>query len=110
MLSKHRRVTKSLFDTVLKEGKTLHGNLLYLRYISKSLDKYSHFAFVAPKSVAKLAVNRNSLRRKGYSAIHPLSTSNSVGVFFYKKEAKNASSMDISNDVVVLLKKANLLL
>ncbi len=110
MLSKHRRVTKSLFDTVLKEGKTTHGNLLYLRYMPKSLDLYSHFAFVAPKSVAKLAVDRNKLRRKGYSILYPLNTTNSVGVFFFKKEAKNVSSMDISSDVISLLKKANLLL
>lgn len=109
MLSKHRRVTKSLFDTVLKEGRTIHGNLLYLRYIPKSLDKYSHFAFVAPKSVAKLAVDRNRLRRRGYNGLLPYTTLPSIGIFFFKKEAKNAEFKDFSIEIGSLLKKANIL-
>lgn len=109
MLSKHRRVTKSLFNKVIKEGHTLHGNLLYFRYIPKSVDKYSHFSFVAPKSVAKSAVLRNKLRRKGYSALRSISTKDAVGILFFKKEAKNSIVKDLNLEIASLFRKADLI-
>jgi ribonuclease P protein component len=109
MLTKNRRVSKSLFDKVLKEGSVIHSSLFSLRFVPKSVDKYSHIAFVAPKSVAKGAVERNKLRRRGYSGVSKLQVLPSVCVFFYKKEAKLSPQSDISFDIEALLKRAKLL-
>ncbi len=106
MLPKYRRVTKSLFNQVIKEGKTLHGDLLYLRFVSESLDSYSHIAFVAPKTVAKLAVDRNKLRRRGYSAVSSIEIKPIIGVFFFKKEAQKAfEKNDLEQDILNILRK-----
>jgi ribonuclease P protein component len=109
MLSKNRRVSKSLFDKVLKEGSIIHGQLLTLRFSPKSEDIYSHIAIVAPKSVAKSAVERNKLRRRGYSAVASFSVPPSISIFFFKKEAKNASVKDLSLDMEMLLKRSKLI-
>jgi len=113
MLVKNNRVTKTVFQNIMKEGLFLSGSLFTFRYIyQKSLN----CAFVAPKSVSKKAVTRNKLRRQGYSALRSsLSTSptgvkttgmkNIACIFFYKKQAKNASFQEIKNDIENILKK-----
>jgi ribonuclease P protein component len=109
MLPKNRRVSKPLFDKVLKEGSVLHSPLFSLRFLPKNLDKYSHIAIVAPKSVAKGAVERNKLRRRGYSAVASFSIIPSICLFFFKKEAKSSSLKELSLEMEMLLKRAKLL-
>ncbi len=110
MLPKRRRVTKRLFDRVMKEGSVLHSPLFTLRFVKESPDMYSHFAVVAPKSVAKSAHIRNSLRRKGYNACReipiPLPC---VGLLFFKKGSINAPQLQIVTELKLLFKKAQLL-
>ncbi len=63
-------------------------------------------SFVAPKSVAKLAVSRNSLRRKGYRALGEyisLFPAGTHGVFIFKKSSIELE--EIENEIKAILKK-----
>ena len=106
MLPKKKRVTKEIFQDIMKNGKMVSGPLFVLRY---KASKSPQFAFIAPKTVAKQAVSRNKLRRQGYNSIskNP-KIPNIIGLFFYKKEAKKASFIDIRDGVNTLLSKISL--
>ncbi len=106
MFPKKKRVTKKLFDEIIKKGSTFSGYFFNFRYINnKDLPRY---AFVVPKKISKKAVERNKLKRRGYSIIREYPILNSMGVFFYKKNGVKASFLDIKNDIVSILKKTKI--
>lgn len=107
MLAKAHRINKGVFEAIMKESKMVSNPLFTFRYMP-SPDRTVHFAVVAPKSVAKTAVLRNSLRRKGYLAAKPLLKKPFIGALFYKKEAIKLSHPEISENITYLLKKAGL--
>lgn len=100
MLPKKKRVTKEQFLIIMKKGGTLSTPLS--RYIAQNTPQY---AFVAPKSVAKTAVERNRLRRQGYNSLRGFILKPYAGIFFYKKEAKNATSLEVKEDISKILSK-----
>ncbi len=102
MFSKKKRVTKDLFQAIIKQGKTLSSPLFVFRYIPQDKPQY---AFVAPKGVAKKAVDRNYLRRKGYSALRSYPVKNYAGIFFYKKGTIKTPFKDIKQDIGLILEK-----
>ena len=111
MLPKQKRIKKSLFPNVLKGGRSFVSGFITLK-ISPSDGNSSKFSFVAPKAVSKKAVNRNLLRRRGYSALKKMEKSIKPGfscVFFFKKGAEKASFNDIYSEVKNLLEKARVL-
>lgn len=101
MLSKRQRITKSLFDTVLKEGKFLNSPSFTLRFIVKK-GEVPRIAFVAPKGILKFASQRNSFRRKGYNVL-PLQIPPIFGIFFYKKAGITKSTQEIKDEILSLL-------
>ena len=105
MVPKKKRVSKELFQAIVKKGDTLSVPLFIFRYIP-SVD--AHYAVVAPKGVAKKAVARNKLRRQGYAAINSYPLKPCAAIFFYKKEAKNASYSEIKENVAKILSKIKL--
>jgi ribonuclease P protein component len=105
MLSKNKRVTKELFQTIMTKGGMLSGPLFVFRYMPS---KYPSYAVVAPKSVAKKAVSRNKLRRQGYSALRNHKLPLLSGIFFYKKGAQNASFSDIKENIKTIIDKIRL--
>lgn len=106
MLPKRKRVTKELFQDIMKNGKMLSSPLFLLRYKAQ---KQPQYAIVAPKNVAKQAVLRNKLRRQGYNALaqNP-KIPNILGVFFYKKQTKMPSFKDIKDNIDLILSKINI--
>lgn len=111
MLPKKNRVTKELFQTIMKEGKVLSGPFLLFRYIPAQVRPVQNinFAFVVPKAVAKKAVIRNKHRRKGYRILQETPIKQGSGVFFYKKPAILATSIELKEEVISLLKKSKFL-
>lgn len=106
MISKDRRVTKGLFDSVIKEGNVLHSPLFTLRYKAFSGNSDYKLAFVAPKSIAKLASKRISLRRQGYRAMSGINPKKGfIYIVFYKKQAKEAIFTEIKADLTKLFLK-----
>lgn len=107
MLSKKHRVNKGVFEAIMKEGKMVSNPLFTFRYMPPT-DNVAHFAVVAPKSVAKTASLRNSLRRKGYLSAKPLLKKPFIGALFFKKEAIKLENTEISENIKFLFKKAGL--
>lgn len=106
MLPKRKRVTKDLFPYIMKNGRVLTSPLFTLRYINQKTPQY---AFVVPKTVAKQAFSRNTLRRKGYALLRQRALLPKVlGVFFYKKQAHTAAFIDIKADIDALLNKISI--
>ena len=106
MLPKKKRVTKNTFQTIMEKGSIISGSFFLLRYIKQDIPQY---AFVAPKKIAKTAVKRNSLRRKGYNILRTYKLGINSGIFFFKKEALTASSVELKQDIDFLLKKARIM-
>jgi len=106
MLPKKKRVTKEVFQTITKEGKTFSTQLFLFFYISKNTPQY---AFVAPKGIFKTAVERNKQRRIGYNVLNSIHIKQGSGAFFYKKGAKNATPMEIKENILFILKKTGLI-
>lgn len=87
MLSKKNRVGAKEIEKIFKESKFFVSPSLTFKYF-KNNNKEVKISFLAPKNIAKLAVKRNLLRRRGYRALEknifqfPLGI---TGIFIFKK-------------------------
>jgi ribonuclease P protein component len=113
MLSKKQRLVRNDFRDVSRSGRPLHTPHLSMRLISASNSETpSRFAFVVSGKVARTAVSRNRLRRRGYAAIESLKVSVHPGhtvVLYYKKGASTLSFAEISKEVRQLLRNGGLM-
>ncbi len=91
MLPKANRANTKEIDAIFKGGRFLNFPNLTFKYVLLSQNeakKAPKISFIAPKSVTKLAVKRNALRRKGYRTLKkyidqfPLGI---VGAFIFRK-------------------------
>ena len=106
MLPKKKRVTKEVFQNLMKEGKTFSTPFFLFYFKKNNSPKY---AFVAPKGIFKSAVERNKWRRVGYNIVRSISVNSGAGVFMYKKQAIKAKNEDIRADIIFILKKTGFL-
>jgi len=107
MLPKKNRVVTKEVEKIFKEGKFAVSPSLTFKYL-KNNDKKVKISFIAPKSVAKLAVRRNFLRRLGYRVLEKcinLSPLGLVGVFIFKKDQEDASKLE--NEIKSIFSKIN---
>jgi len=108
MLPKKNRLDKKAVDRIFKEGKSFNSSVFNFKFIKHSSSLSVGIAVIVPKSVAKLAVRRNSLRRKGYMVVAkefsglPPGLS---GIFVFKKYEDNLSK--IENEIKNLVSLAN---
>jgi ribonuclease P protein component len=116
MLPKKNRISRVLFDTVLKDGAFFHSQNLSFRVV-KAQKRLSKFSFVVSKKVSKSAVVRNLLRRRGYSVLKSIIGTKSkekmdnaiLGAFFFKKGAEKLGFDEVRGEIEFLLKKARVL-
>jgi len=107
MLPKKNRVITKEVDRIFKEGIFLNSPSLTFKYFKNNTGVVK-ISFIAPKSIAKLAVKRNLLRRRGYSALEknikesPLSV---IGVFIFKKYQDDI--LTLSNEIKNIFNKIN---
>jgi ribonuclease P protein component len=107
MLPKKNRADTKTVEKIFKLGKFINSPNLTFKFISTG-DKKTRISFIAPKSVAKLAVQRNSLRRLGYSALQKNWRHSPVGlsgVFIFRKSEKDVSILE--NEIKTILAKIN---
>lgn len=112
MLPKASRIRATEFPALLGSTRSIHGRLLSISYTSPDSTISGKFAVVAPKSVAKLAVDRNKLRRRVYAILREYKAAITPGVtcmVFLKKDAKSAPRQEIKDEIVFLFKKAKIL-
>lgn len=119
MFPKKNRVEKKLVEKIFKEGEFLNSPNLTLKFIKKET-KIPQFSFIAPKTVSKRAVDRNLLRRRGYSALRKhihLFPKNIAGAFIFGKKSlgffggrKNKTInpfKNLENEIEKILNKIN---
>ncbi|MBI1999198.1 MAG: ribonuclease P protein component [Parcubacteria group bacterium] len=111
MLSRKHKVPRGVFPKVLRSGRTKHGTYVTLRVSSAASCKGQPAAvsFVVPKSVARTAVQRNRLKRRGYAAvlkILPRLAPCLSCVFFFKKGVPEPPYRALEGDLEALLKDA----
>jgi ribonuclease P protein component len=115
MLPKKNRISRVLFDTVLKNGIFFHSDHLIFRSVNHLQNGPSKFSFVVSKKVSKSAVKRNFLRRCGYSLLslvlskEKMRTSGFLGAFFFKKGSEGLETEKLREEILFLLKKARIL-
>ncbi len=97
MLPKKNRVDRKGVNLLFKEGKSLVSPILSFRFIIKSTKSPAQISFTTPKSIAKLAVIRNKLRRRGYTAVQKHLNnfpSGIMGVFVFRKYEDDVSKIE----------------
>lgn len=108
MLPRDRRIQKKDFSYILKNAKRInspHFTLFTLKDL-KVADQKSRFAFSVSKKVAKQAVLRNKLRRRGYSVISMYLKNiqnNQYFIFVFKKGAENTTFKSLKKEIEGLL-------
>lgn len=103
---KNRPNTKEV-ERIFKVGKVTSSTLFTFRFILVP-EKTKKISFIVPKSISKLAVQRNSLRRLGYRVLKnylDLFPSGVVGVFVFKKYEDGLST--IENEIENIVNKIN---
>ena len=96
MLPKSKRLTRDDFSQ-LKKRKTIQGDYFDI-VISPS--KETRFACVVSKKRIKLAVDRNKVKRKIYSALETSSLKTPQLVIFYpKQKIKTAPHKEILSEI-----------
>lgn len=108
MLPKKSRADKKTIEMIFKKGKLLNSSDLIFKYIVTGQTSIPHISFIAPKGVAKLAVKRNLLRRRGYAVLKKYIRqfpTGLVGVFIFKKYQDDV--LIIENEIKIILHKIN---
>lgn len=106
MLAKKNRADTKIVEQVFKTGKFINSHFLTFKFKLNSTSTVPRISFVSPKSIAKLAVNRNKLRRLGYQALKKYFSklpSGIEGVFVFKKALHSIE--DIENEIKNILSK-----
>ena len=78
MLKKAQRLSRTDFATYFKAGKRLHADCATLIFHSHPT---FHGSVVVSKKVSKLAVTRNTIRRRVYTQLYKLPLERKNGVF-----------------------------
>jgi len=108
MLGRKNRLNQAICGQIMKAGKYAPPSLLFtLRYIY-SADS-PRFSVVAPKKTAKLAVHRNSNRRRVYAALRAHMNEASVppilGMFILRSDLTHTPVPAIQREIAEILAK-----
>ncbi|HEY4513357.1 MAG TPA: ribonuclease P protein component [Candidatus Paceibacterota bacterium] len=107
MLPKKNRAGTKAVEKIFKEGRVFSSPNLTFKWVLISAGK-KEISFIVPKSVARLAVKRNSLRRLGYNILKKYINDfpdGVSGVLVFKKYQDNALLLE--NEIKSILAKFN---
>jgi RNase P protein component len=107
MLPKKNRAGTKAIQKIFTEGRILSYPNLIFRF-RRTAGKEKRISFIAPKSVAKLAVTRTSLRRLGYTVLKKyidMFPAGTIGVFSFKTNQK--SVLILEHEIKNILAKIN---
>ena len=111
MLPKKRRLEKWLIEKALRQGKLVRGSRVSLKYLVIP-NRQSAFGLVVSSKVAKQAVIRNKLKRRGRAVILKLLPGIKEGflaLIFFKIGSPKATFRDLENEITQLFKNAKAL-
>lgn len=110
MLSrKHRFHGRRSLQAVYREGKTHRSEYFSVKVLKKTKSNYRS-AVVVSKKVSKSAVVRNRIRRRIYEQLRGLVSPDSphdIMVIVYSNEILNFSDSELSKQIKIQLKTAN---
>jgi len=117
MLPKKNRANKKTIDLIYKKGKTIFSPVLVLKYL-KNTAPDKKISFLVSRAVARRAVKRNLLKRRGYVVLEKYFSKIPVGfygVFVYGKDSlrffgekgknRNLSIENLSKEIENLINK-----
>ncbi len=108
MLAKKQRADTKIVEKVFKTGKFVNSRFLTLKYLVNKGFSGQKISFLAPKNIAKMAVKRNALRRRGYRVLRRHISSFPAGiegVLVYKKPINTAN--EVEDEIKNILNKIN---
>ena len=108
MLPKKNRADRKSIEKIFKEGKFLNSPNLTFKFLINNTPSIPQISFIAPKNVAKLAVKRNLLRRRGYRVLSKHINqfpSGVLGAFIFRKYQDD--TIIIENEIKNILSKIN---
>lgn len=105
MLPKENRLKKKKeFEIVFKDGKTLKGNNIIIKYLGNGLD-YAKIGFIVSKKVSKKAVERNKIRRRLREATRNVNLKKGLNIIIIAlSKIKDVSYIEIEADIKNILK------
>lgn len=115
MFSKKERSDKAVIENVIKNGRTTQSDNLSLKFLglngllSPGNNRYS---FVVSNKVAKRAVVRNLLKRRGRYIVRKNSVKIKTPfacVFFFKPHAVGLGFKELEKDLLAILSRAGLI-
>lgn len=108
MLPKGNRADTKAVEKIFEGGRFLSSPNLTFKFILTNSCTVPRISFIVPKSVAKLAVKRNLLRRRGYSVLKKYINqfpASLIGVFIFKKYQSDI--LVLENEIKGVLVKIN---
>jgi ribonuclease P protein component len=90
MIPKGKRVSAKTVTELFQSGKRADFSAFSVRF---QLGSQTQIACIAPKTVAKSAVSRNSLRRKWYASLAQVKVPKGTFIFILKKSALELSPL-----------------
>jgi ribonuclease P protein component len=108
MLPKKNRVDKKGVDLIFKKGRFVGSPYFTFKFIKSDTSFEPRISFITPKNIAKLAVKRNLLRRKGYAVLKKYINQfpvGLIGVFVFKKF--QVDNLIIEDEIKSILNKIN---
>lgn len=105
MLPKKNRADRKAIEKIFKKGSFFNSPNFTFKYIHNINITNPRISFIVPKSVSKLAVKRNSLRRCGYDILSKnkdFLPKNIEGVFVFKKYREDVFLLE--KEILGLLK------
>ena len=125
MLPQKRRISRKEFPDILKKGRRFNSPHLLLYVVEQKTPVVEHsslrdkadfislFSFSVSKKISKKAVDRNRLRRQGYSVITSQIKNIKKGFLFFfsfKKESGTLTFVQLEKEIKDLLKVGGVLL
>lgn len=105
----NRLKRKKDFEEVFKQGKTVHGSFLFIKF-RKTSSRFSRFGLVIGARVAKKAVTRNRIKRILSETLRSRLSSirDSVDAAVVIKRTNPEDQTLLKEDLLLVLQKANI--
>ena len=113
MLPKRQRLTKQMIELLWKSARRVKTSRFLVSYAKIEKLKNPCISMVVSKKVAKTAVLRNKLRRKGYASVAPLvpKIQPNIGILVTFLDGKaDFPNLEATNELDSAFKKAGLYL
>ncbi len=110
MFPRNKRIGKTLFPNVFRQGRIFSSPTFSLR-VRKNENKNT-FAVVVPESVSPLATRRNVLKRRGYVVLRKIDkkiTPPVSVILLFKKGSEKMTFSKLESEIKDLCKKSGIL-